>query len=823
MNTHSCLSLIVSILCLSQSVAQTALNGIVHHQYYAGAQPDLVSGVTSLPATGHPQVRHVWLADKNILTITIDERTVIHSNLKPYETREGDSILYEGYHGYTKILKRGGYRMGYICGPKDEWFRNFNSIAGEVLDVHEVTFENMTVYSESDSNFLKRQIPKNVWRKTYPINKTHMSLKQEYPLRHDIFLEFDREFTSGNNYTILLHSSSQLPDTITFHFDQNLLRSEALQVNLLGFAPDDKKTAYMSAWMGEGGRCAYEEDYQFSVMRTNDGKKVWTGTTSRKTFGHRPEYEIDGEGHNHSLTDVLEMDFSEVIDPGSYKVVVEGIGCSFSFDINRKVWSDMSHLLMKGYLHQRSGIALGPPHTDYLRPLNMHPHAGLVIHKCDPDVFFNPPVEISPREQKAVFERVKASILWDTNIPEAWGGWMDAGDFDQRMTHLWAVRRMAYLHDLNPEYFSAKSYGIPESGNNIPDILDEGMWGMDVFKRTQGIYEAGAVSWWIEAVEHPHQGETSWTHSLPTALVPPSARASLLYAATAAQFSESLRNYDHEKSEEYLQSALDAMMWVDDHPDAPDVFGRKSRTFYESLASLHLYRRTGDQIWHTRYSKTLGQLFKNGIMADISQNNYEVLVGYLMMPNRESDVQLRKEIENALIHMADDLLEGAAQNTYAILKSSDRELDRMSTLGNKVLPVLMAHVITGDSKYRDALVSTVQYTMGANPMNRSYISGLGERWFEPFHHDWAGNNTPMPAGIPNYGPAKQTETSWGWRDANTIKGMEATGLFPNVLSKWPHAEKCFNGTWMPPVNEFTVSSPMGELLLLSGYLAAQVD
>lgn len=804
------------------SSAQTALNGAVNHQYYVGAQPYLVSDVSSLPATGSPLIRHVWLANKNILAITIDERSVIHANLRPYEPKIGDSILHEGYHGYTKILKRGGHRIGYICGPQNKWFRDFNAIAGEKLNTSSITKqEKITVSSETDQNFSTGVPSKNIYRKSYPINKTHMSLEQSYPLRHDIFLEFDQEFKNGNRYTIHLDDAPQLPDSITFTFADDRLRSESVQVNLLGFDPNDKKTAFMSVWMGEGGSCRYEEDFNFKVMDVSTDSIVFSGMTALKTPGNGAEYTIDGSEQNHGLTDVLVMDFTEVKEPGTYVIVVEGIGRSFEFEIDSEIWDSTARLLMKGFLHQRSGIALGPPYTDYLRPLNMHPDAGLVIHKCDPKLFFDPPVELSTRSQTAVFQRIKASILWDTEIPEAWGGWMDAGDFDQRMTHLWSVRRMAYLHDLNPEYFRAKNYNVPESKNAIPDVLDEGAWGLDVFKRTQGVYEEGAVSWWVEAVEHPHQGETSWTHSVPTALVPPTPRASILYAATAAQLSESIKNYDSEKSADYLTSALAAMKWADAHQEAPDVFGRKSKTFYESLASAHLYRRTGEKAWHLRYRRTLKELFKNGIANDISTNNYEVLVAYLLMEGRNVDASLREEIEKALVMLADDLLAGAAQNTYGILKPSQNVLDRMATLNNKILPVLMAHVITGDAKYLDALVSTVQYTFGANPMNRSYISGLGDRWYEPFHHDWAGNNTPMPAGIPNYGPVTQTETSWGWRGISAIERTEATGLYPSILASWPHAEKCFNGTWMPPVNEFTVSSPMGELLLLSGYLAAQ--
>jgi hypothetical protein len=112
--------------------------------------------------------------------------------------------------------------------------------------------------------------------------------------------------------------------------------------------------------------------------------------------------------------------------------------------------------------------------------------------------------------------------------------------------------------------------------------------------------------------------------------------------------------------------------------------------------------------------------------------------------------------------------------------------------------------------------------MGANPMNRSYVSGLGERSFMPYQHDWESDNLHIPAGLPNFGPARQTETRWGWTGEWAIHAMENAGLYPNDLLSWPFVEKCFNNCWIAPVNEFTVRSPMGELLLLSGYLAQEI-
>jgi hypothetical protein len=123
----------------------------------------------------------------------------------------------------------------------------------------------------------------------------------------------------------------------------------------------------------------------------------------------------------------------------------------------------------------------------------------------------------------------------------------------------------------------------------------------------------------------------------------------------------------------------------------------------------------------------------------------------------------------------------------------------------------MAHKLTGDEKYRNALVKTIQFTMGLNPLNRSYMSGLGVRSFIPYHHDWHADMLPVPAGIPHFGPSGR------WSDERYETEL---GLYPSKLADWPLSEKCFNQMWVATLNEFTPQSPMGELLLLFGYLAS---
>ncbi|NJM14611.1 MAG: hypothetical protein HC896_03820 [Bacteroidales bacterium] len=130
----------------------------------------------------------------------------------------------------------------------------------------------------------------------------------------------------------------------------------------------------------------------------------------------------------------------------------------------------------------------------------------------------------------------------DTNVAAtgAWGGWMDATDYDRRYIHFRAVHDLLHAFENGMGIIDTVSLNIPESENNIPDILDEICWAMDLFYRTQG--EDGEIAYGVESVAHPNAGETSWNESLPLALVPGCPGIAYLYAATAARVSTALKN-----------------------------------------------------------------------------------------------------------------------------------------------------------------------------------------------------------------------------------------------------------------------------------------
>jgi hypothetical protein len=57
-----------------------------------------------------------------------------------------------------------------------------------------------------------------------------------------------------------------------------------------------------------------------------------------------------------------------------------------------------------------------------------------------------------------------------------WGGWHDAGDWDREDWHPTVSNELLLTYELAPHKFRDGELNIPESGNGIPDIVDEARW-----------------------------------------------------------------------------------------------------------------------------------------------------------------------------------------------------------------------------------------------------------------------------------------------------------------------------------------------------------
>ena len=229
--------------------SQISTDGTVDINPYAGLQPHLIDGVSALPATGPPLIRHIYRVAPNILTLTIDERAIINDNYKPYTKLEGDTMIMGGYHELSKILVRKGIPVGYLCGYDNRWLRPFSMITGDKLDIDWATNPNhytLTPFAKES------QRPLKVFRKTQPSGKKITSPEGEYTLRHEIFLTFREDLISGSPYLLEFGGDAPFQKPVEFRCDEGL-RSEAIHVNTAGYGLEEVKIGFLSMWMGDGG------------------------------------------------------------------------------------------------------------------------------------------------------------------------------------------------------------------------------------------------------------------------------------------------------------------------------------------------------------------------------------------------------------------------------------------------------------------------------------------------------------------------------------------------------------------------------------------
>jgi endoglucanase len=485
------------------------------------------------------------------------------------------------------------------------------------------------------------------------------------------------------------------------------------------------------------------------------------------------------------------------------------------FEIGQTVWKDAFYVSARGFFHQRNGIALGPPYTDYVRPRPFLPDDGVKVYQSNVALM---DVDMGLGE-KSAFEALVENRT-DEIVPNAWGGYFDAGDWDRRAQHLEATRALLELAELFPEYFSTVDLNIPESQNALPDIVDEALWNLDFFKRLQT--PEGGVRGGIETSEHPELGETSWENSLDVFAYAPDIWSSYLYAGVAARAAHWLVLKDPDLAMAYRNSAVKAMQWAEQewhrsqHRDLPIEVNDE-----RNLAALELYRLTGDRHWHQLFLSTTAFTDPNApvfLWEHHEQRNAAFLYARLQDLAVNSTVQANAA--RALQREADDLAAFSAGTGFKWSKADPyTQLGWGDGLGvPQTESLIRAHVLTGKRRYLRAAILAAQFSAGANPDNMTFTSGVGLRSPKhPFVIDARLTHQAIP-GITVYGSAnldKLRDKDWF-----LVHHLRHSQVSPNPWN-WPITEGYFDTYWFIMQNEFTVHEAIAPTAYTWGYLAAR--
>lgn len=78
------------------------------------------------------------------------------------------------------------------------------------------------------------------------------------------------------------------------------------------------------------------------------------------------------------------------------------------------------------------------------------------------------------------FDVIGGTLNCDNPLKEIPGGWHDAADWDSNLAHYTVLFDLLNAYALKPGSFGDNQLRIPESGNNVPDILDEARYGLEI-------------------------------------------------------------------------------------------------------------------------------------------------------------------------------------------------------------------------------------------------------------------------------------------------------------------------------------------------------
>lgn len=482
----------------------------------------------------------------------------------------------------------------------------------------------------------------------------------------------------------------------------------AIKVNQVGFRNASEKYAYVSGFEDE---LTADVGTPFQVRRVADDTVAYSGQLVLVK-----NYDID------SGERVLKAVFSDLKEPGDYYITVNatGIDKSPKFKIGDDVYKPLLADAAKYYYFQRSGIALEPQYTPY------------------------PRADITPMDTAATFES-NSAVTRDVSK-----GWFDAGDKGKYVTTgAGTVMTLLWSHEFFPETYTDQ-INIPESGNSVPDILDEARWELEWILNMQDP-ESGGFYAKVESMGNDNNKRAIRDLRGDVANVRPT-NDTAWAAAALAHASIAYAKYDPAFADKCLEAAKRAWMYLEQNPDnikgPSGAYETDSDKDTRLMAAASLYRATGDAKYNDYFLNNYAQ------SKDRFEDPYGDWLGgwqwaffyYMGSDNRDMDaVNWYKDEFTIWSNLKIDRYQNNAWNNT--VNQGNYYWGSNNIILNTATEALIGSKLLGmnNEAINNMALSALNYILGANPLRKSFVTGYGDDSLE--HVYGIMNNDPRP-GVP---------------------------------------------------------------------------
>lgn len=585
-------------------------------------------------------------------------------------------------------------------------------------------------------------------------------------------------------------------------FTQNYTLSSQLKVDQIGYLPTANKVAVISqAQLGYNAPESYSPPSTLEIRSTADDAMVYSGSVSAWK---------NGQLHDQSGDKVWHFDFSDFKTNGEYYVYdpVNEIG-SYPFLIADDVYAEVLKLAVRTFYYQRCG-------TD-------KPSAYAGAEYADDVNFLGPQQDADCRLYSNPAEATSRDLQ---------GGWFDAGDYNKYVNFAFSPMIDLLFAYLDYPTIWTDDYNIPESGNGVPDLLDELKWELDWLLRMQE-EDGGILSVVGGGYISPPSAETASRFYGP-ATTAASFSAAAMLSLGAIAFEES---GNPSYANELRLAATKAYQWGVANPNKTFynsgqlAAGEQQLDDYGTLmvqlsAAVFLYAKTGESEYRTfvEANYTKSHLKEWGWASMYEEPYHKVLLFYT------KQFGVSTSVANDIINTYTNSVKSAGDHLPSYQDEADPYLAYLSTQNytwgsnntkggqaNIFLNMINFELDQGnENTYKAAAAGYLHYFHGLNPNNLMYLTNMedyqGENSCQEMYHSWFGDGTawddnPPPAyvvGGPN--PSYSVDgccASNSCADLNALCNVAT--LTPPFDQPTQKAYLDFNTSW--PQNSWEISEP----------------
>ncbi|GHT51071.1 hypothetical protein FACS189440_19580 [Bacteroidia bacterium] len=582
-----------------------------------------------------------------------------------------------------------------------------------------------------------------------------------------------------------------------------------------GYLPQATKTAVI-----KNPKIGFDNGNSFSPGPVY---QVVNAATNQSVFQDAPVAYNNGVTDTDSGDQIWWFDFSSVSVPGKYYILdVANNVKSYPFHIGENVYNDVLKHAVRMFFYQRAGC-------EKLARFAGEGWADGASH-------------VGPLQDKNCrLYNKKSDMATERDLH---GGWYDAGDYNKYTN--WACNyiewmMLSYLE--NPEIWT-DDYNIPESGNGIPDLLDEAKWGMDWLLRMQ-----------------EQDGSVLSIVGLSSASPPSAAKGQSLYGpastmsttSAAKAFAIGYKVFKQIGLTEYagqLQTAaLKAWNWAEQNPNVifhnnssdngstglgagdQEVEGDYNRKAIRMTAALYLYEMTGEKqylsVFENGYT-VLPLIAWNNDMQQYWSSDHFLCFYYLSLDGISGTVKNR--IISALktaFNKPENYAGKIGKDGYrSFIKDYNWGSNKYKSDYGMTFYFFSDQSLEPDKNrlYADAAEDYLHYIHGVNPMGFVYLTNMNtygaSKSLTEIYHTWYDHNSVKwdKVSPTSYGPAP------GYLSGGPNENYKWDGCCPNNCGSSGNNSQCtseeipvnqpaakmykdFNTSW--PLNSWEITEPMG--------------